>query len=107
LWFNSAVSGLRKSGGPVLFDLAIALSAAILGFIAALWLLLLWVGDGAVAPETTWLDPIMGERDRVGIYESYGPFVPMPEHLKTHDEMVAWMTKELPRLTADRPTPRP
>ncbi len=91
----------------MLFDLAIALSAAILGFIAALWLLLLWVGDGAVAPENTWLDPIMGERDRVGIYESYGPFVPMPEHLKTHDEMVAWMTKELPRLTADRPTPRP
>jgi hypothetical protein len=87
-------------------DLAIAVSAAVIGFLTALWLLLLWVGDGAVAPETHWIDPIMGERDRVAIYDSYGPFVPMPDHLKTHAEMVAWMTKELPKLTAERPTPR-
>ncbi len=90
----------------MLFDLAIALTAAVTGFLVALWLLLLWLGDGAVPPDGGWLDPILGERDRMGIYESYGPFVPMPDHLKTHDEMVAWMTQELPKLTAERPTGR-
>ena len=30
----------------------------------------------------------------------------MPNHLKTRDEMVAWMAKELPKLTADMQNPR-
>lgn len=29
------------------------------------------------------------------------PFIAMPDSLKTHDEMIAWMTDELPKLTTD------
>jgi hypothetical protein len=87
-------------------DLAIALLATLTGFLAALWLLLLWLGDGAMTPEPDWsLDPILGKRDQVAIYDTYEPFFEMPDTLKTHDEMVAWMTKELPKLTADRSKP--
>ncbi len=45
------------------------------------------------------LDPIMGKRDRVAIHDTYGPYIPMPKDLRTKDEMVAWMTRELPKLT--------
>jgi hypothetical protein len=51
----------------------------------------------------TAIDPIMGARDRIEIYDSGGSFIPMPGHLTTRDEMVAWMTKELPKLTVDPP----
>ena len=81
-------------------DVTIVLLAAVAGFITALWLLLLWLGDGNRVTGND-LDPILGEQDRVAIYESHGPFIPMPGHLKTRDEMVAWMTKELPKLTAE------
>ncbi len=91
----------------MVIELAIALLAAVTGFLTALWLLLLWLGDGAAAREPDWIfDPILGKRDQAAIYDSYEPFIEMPDHLKTHDEMVAWMTKELPRLTADIPKPR-
>jgi hypothetical protein len=86
----------------MVMDLTIALLSALAGFVCVLWLLLLWVGDGAgsaIAPGLD--DPITGPRDRIAIYESYGPYIPMPDHLKTADEMVDWMTKELPKLTAD------
>ena len=89
-------------------DLAIGILAAVAGFTAAIWLLLLWVGDRAsasfqLAPDR--LDPILGVRDPMAIYD-HGPFIPMPEHLKTRDEMVAWMTKDLPKLLAETPGPR-
>jgi hypothetical protein len=29
------------------------------------------------------------------------PFLAMPDTLKTHDDMIAWMTGELPKLTVD------
>jgi hypothetical protein len=29
------------------------------------------------------------------------PFLAMPDDLKTHDDMIAWMTGELPKLTVD------
>jgi hypothetical protein len=81
-------------------DAAIALLAALAGFITALWVLLLWVGEGATpSGAENQLDPILGLPDRVGIYESGGPFIPMPAHLTTNAEMVDWMTKELPALT--------
>ncbi len=83
----------------MVLDLAIALLAAVTGFLTALWLLLLWVGDGAVAAEP---DAVPDPFDEAG-----ASFIPMPDHLKTRDEMVAWMTQELPRLTANTPTPRP
>jgi hypothetical protein len=84
-------------------DVLVAVLAAAAGFLAAIWLLLLWVGDHAAAafdrsPDA--LDPIMGPRDRIVIHDGGESFIPMPEELRTRDEMVAWMTKELPRLTA-------
>jgi hypothetical protein len=85
-------------------DLIIAVLAAVSGLLAMLWLLLLWVGDGMANPVVPYADdPIMGPRDQAAIYESHGPFIPMPERLRTHDEMVAWMTQELPKLTAALP----
>jgi hypothetical protein len=47
------------------------------------------------------VDPIISPGLRIKVYDSGGPFIPMPNHLKTRDEMVAWMTKELPKLTTD------
>jgi len=88
-------------------DLAVALLAPIAGFFVALWGLLLWVGDGVILDAEGDVDPILGERDQVAIYDSYAPFIPMPEHLRTKDEMVEWMTKELPKLTAEQPNLRP
>jgi hypothetical protein len=84
-------------------DALVAVLAAVAGFFAAIWLLLLWVGEhtGAAfdrSPDP--LDPILGPRDRIVICEGGEPFIPMPEHLRTHDEMVSWMTTELPKLTA-------
>ena len=89
-------------------DLAIGILAALAGFSAAIWLLLLWVGDRAgasfeSAPDG--LDPILGARDPMAIHDQ-GPFIAMPDHLKTRDEMVAWMTRDLPKLLNEPPRPR-
>jgi hypothetical protein len=81
-------------------EIAIAVFAAFAGFTCMIWVLLLWVGDGAVdLPDERFLDPILGARDPIGIYRSDEPFIPMPTHLRTRQEMVAWMTGELPKLT--------
>jgi hypothetical protein len=88
----------------LILDLVIALLAAFSGAFAMLWLLLLWLGDGASDPVTTHAgDPITGPRDQIGIHDSYEPFIPMPARLQTRNEMVDWMTKELPKLTAALP----
>jgi hypothetical protein len=76
------------------------------GLTGAIGLRLLWTSHRIPAPRSTRhtaLDPILGRRDRIAIYDSGGSFIPMPSHLKTNDEMVAWMTTELPKLTADPP----
>jgi len=87
-------------------DLIIAVLAAVSGLLAMLWLLLLWVGDGLANPVVPHADdPITGPIDPVAIHDSHGPFIPMPERLRTRDEMVAWMTEELPKLTAASPRP--
>jgi hypothetical protein len=81
-------------------DVAIAVLSAFAGLTAAVWLLLLWVGDGATDPlDERYLDPILGARDPIAIHRSEEPFIPMPAHLKTRADMVAWMTGELPKLT--------
>ncbi len=89
-------------------DLAIALLAAGAGFLGMLFLLLLWFGERTtssfdLSPDV--LDPILGARDRVAIYDVGGPFIPMPGHLNTRDEMVRWMAEDLPKLTAELPKP--
>jgi hypothetical protein len=83
-------------------DLALSLLAILAGSLGMLLLLLLWFGSSTIEPEfESSLHPILGMRDQMAIHDTQGPFIPMPEHLRTADEMVAWMTKELPRLTAD------
>jgi hypothetical protein len=52
------------------------------------------------------VDPMISPRLRINVYDSSGPFIPMPNHLQTRDEMVTWMTKELPKLTAEMQNPR-
>jgi hypothetical protein len=54
----------------------------------------------------TAVDPIISLELPIKVYDAGGSFIPMPNHLKTRDEMVAWMTKELPKLTADMQNPR-
>ena len=85
-------------------ELVVLLSfAGLAGFIG---LQLMWVRHQPPVrrrPRRTAIDPIMGARDRIEIYDSGGSFIPMPDHLTTRDEIVAWMTKELPKLTVDPP----
>jgi hypothetical protein len=89
----------------VLPDVTIALLAAIAGFMTTLCLLLLWLGDGSMTPETeSDTYPMLDAQDET-VDGPHSPFIPMPDHLKTRDDMVAWMTKELPRLVAEKPTP--
>ncbi|MBM6595730.1 hypothetical protein [Microvirga pudoricolor] len=92
-------------------DLALALVAILAGSVGMLLILLLWFGDSHARPVIPFVDdPIMGPRDQAAIHESQGSFIPMPAHLRSHDEMVAWMTKELPKLTAKtlpQPNDRP
>jgi hypothetical protein len=84
-------------------DLAIALLSVLLCGAAALWFLGIGISERFASrgslPDRG-IDPIVGPRDRLAIYDRDGPFIPMPDRLKTHDEMVAWMTQDLPKLTA-------
>lgn len=82
----------------------LALLTALAGLTVVFGLRFMWIRHRIPTPRKirhTALDPITGERDRVEIYDSGGAFIPMPNHLKTREEMVAWMTKELPKLTDD------
>jgi hypothetical protein len=88
-------------------DLAISLLVVLAGAVGMLLLLVTWFGSRSLTPEIEDdLDPILGARDPMAIYESHGPFIPMPAHLTTNDQMVEWMTKELPKLTSEIANPR-
>jgi hypothetical protein len=87
-------------------DLALSMLAIVAGSLGMLLLLLLWFGSRTLEPDfESDLHPILGLRDPVEIHDTHGPFIPMPETLRTADQMVEWMTKELPRLTADLQKP--
>ena len=49
---------------------------------------------------TSPVDPILGAKDQPAIHDLDTSFIPMPDHLRTNDEVVAWLTKDLPKLTA-------
>ena len=51
---------------------------------------------GRAAPIAPYAGPFDEEEGGSGPGQ---PFIPMPKHLRTHAEMVAWMTQELPKLT--------
>ena len=85
-----------------------ALLISTLCAVGCVWLLGMWVVERIASqrsPPKHGSDPIVGPRDRIAIYDTGGPFIPMPERLKTRDEMVAWMTTELPKLTAKKLKP--
>jgi len=100
-------SGPLIAGKEPVADLAISLLIVLAGAVGMLLLLLTWFGSRSITPEIEDdLDPILGPKDPTAIYESHGPFIPMPADLKTSDQMVDWMTKELPKLTAEIANPR-
>jgi hypothetical protein len=80
----------------------------LLSLAAMLALALVWTVSRLLRPghEPSKTDPILGMRDRVAVYRASGPLiqphpnvlVPMPDHLTTQEEMVAWMTKEMPKV---------
>lgn len=81
---------------------------ALAGLSGAIGLYLMWISHGFPTPrrgEHTAVDPISGGTDCIKVYGPDSGFIPMPNHLTTRDEMVAWMTKELPKLTADLANP--
>ena len=77
-------------------------------WLAILSLILLWTTSRVLRSdhEPSGVDPILGMPDRVAVYRPSSPLiqphpnvlVPMPDHLTTQEEMVAWMTKEMPRV---------
>jgi hypothetical protein len=88
----------------VVTDVELALMAALAGLAGAIGLRLMWISHRIPTPRRarhTAFDLITGARDRVAIYDSGGSFIPMPSHLKTSEEMVDWMTKELPKFTGN------
>ncbi len=67
-------------------------------------LALLWFTPRTMMPPSlpaAALDPVLGAKDQTVIHDPRSSFILMPDHLKTHAEMVAWMTRELPKLTAE------
>src|SRR5215207_949686 len=85
-------SGPLTAGKERVADLAISLLVVLAGAVGMLLLLLTWFGGRTITPEIEDdLDPILGARDPMAIYESHGPFIPMPAHLKTNDQMIDWM----------------
>lgn len=82
----------------------IALLAIIAVCLGVMCLFGVWISgriEAAWAKPQVAVDPIVGPRDRIAVYDTGRSHIPMPERLKTHEEMVAWMTKELPKLVAE------
>jgi len=75
------------------------LLSAAAGFLGMLCLMLAWFGDSHARPIIPGVD---GLEDPAASDSASGeaPFIPMPSHLNSRDEMVAWFTTELPKLTA-------
>lgn len=84
-------------------DLALGILVAVLCSYALLWVFIVWIGERIgrrwAAFERCRLDVMLRGRNRMALHQTHGPFIPMPEELKTRDEMVSWMTRELPQLT--------
>ena len=60
---------------------------------------------GRQAPIVPYAEPFEPEAGgNPDFQDADAPFVPMPSHLRTRAEMVAWMTQELPKLTESATT---
>ncbi len=67
---------------------------------AAIFLVPFWIGRSTtdltiMSP----IDPILGAKDQAAIHDTDTSFIPIPDHLRTNDEVVTWLTKDLPKLT--------
>jgi hypothetical protein len=82
-------------------SISIGLGIGILAlYLGMLWLLLVRATarpTDHTAPSTAGLIDETPEHTPVAVDQE--PFIPMPNHLTTRAEMVAWMTEELPKLT--------
>jgi len=82
----------------VIAGLTVDFIAILVGAIGTLFVLVLLFGRQA--PVVPYAEPFDAADDgATATDDADGLFVRMPEHLRTHAEMVAWMTQELPRLT--------
>ena len=83
----------------IAMDLAVSLLMILASFFGMLWLLLFWFGDAYRSP----IIPYAEDADEITSAqpEDAYPYISMPKHLRTSNEMVAWMTQELPKLTAE------
>jgi hypothetical protein len=74
---------------------------------AAIFLVPFWVSRRTTNPTiVSPIDPILGARDQAAIHDTDTSFIPMPDHLRTNDEVVTWLTKDLPNITAVIAKPR-
>lgn len=89
---------------------------ALIGWMLIALIVFLWVMSRLLRPcrEPSGVDPILSARDRIAIYRPRGRLiqpqrnapVSMPDHLTTSEEMVAWMTKEMPKLVENATRPK-
>ena len=84
-------------------SIALTVLVILLCAYAAAWVFVLWVGECVWrrwARFDSRADAVMRAKDRVAIHATHTSLIEMPAHLRTRDEMVAWMARELPKLTA-------
>jgi hypothetical protein len=80
-------------------DLSMTVLLTLLGA-AVIFLVPLWLSRRTTDPTmTSPVDPILGAKDQAAIHDTDTSFIPLPDHLRTNDEVVAWLTKDLPKLT--------
>jgi hypothetical protein len=86
--------------------IALAILAAVLCAYASLWIAVLWIGERIgrrwSGADTGRADALFKPKGRLAVHQTFAPFIAMPDQLQTRDEMVAWMTKELPKLAVGK-----
>ena len=85
-------------------SLTLALLIALAALISATAFALLWFTPRTTIPPSfpaTTTDPLIGAKDQTATHDPKSTLILMPDHLKTHAEMVTWMTRELPKLTTE------
>ena len=89
-------------------DWDLVFAVALIGFAGAVSAVALCAAQRAVLRRRRRERPGLPPPDRAAMAGDplAGRFIPMPDRLSTRDEMVAWMTRDLPRLTAEQPDPR-
>jgi hypothetical protein len=84
----------------VLTSFTLDLLVILAGFFGVLWLLTGLFGDRE--PIVPYAEAFTAGKDvHAFVSDAQEPFIPMPSHLKSSAEMVAWMTTELPRLAEE------